>query len=500
MVRPVAAFVLLGLVGCAAPAVPDVPPRDAAPRWSSVAPLLAARCTGCHGADAPAGGLDLTRWEGLMAGSAHGHVVVAFDPAHSLLVRLATQLPPTLPEDVPWKRAMPYEAFRAAHRLPPEDLDRLRAWIAAGARDDAGRVPFEDLGPRAYVAVQEAGMVAVIDVERLVVARHVAFDAYGGTGAAPHDVAAEPDGSAWYVSLIGAQRVLRLDAQTHAVTGELDVRALNPAFRPGMLAVDPASDRIYVSRSISDLSGGRSILFADRRTMTAEEVAVPFTRPHLLGLTPDGRYVLSGSLADNVLVTIDTQTLDFSPPLRVDATPTPLMHADVAPDGRTAAVTGTLADRLYVVDLADPARPRLRGAVPTGREPWYPAFAPDGRRVFVPDHRGHTVTVVDAERLERVATIAHPRFAMPHGAAVTDDGRYVFVTNAHLAHGGEATPSAYRPRYPLDTTGDGRPDNLGTGHVAVIDARTYEVVRILELEAFPSGVAVWPSAGAAGGR
>jgi|GEM_PF-234166 len=488
------------LAGCAPapPLAPDAPASGA--DWAAAQAVLAARCAACHGGDRPAAGLDVTTWDRLVEGSEYGEALIAYDPERSLMLRLATMLPEALPPDYRWRHATPYDGFRQAHALPAAEVAVLRQWIARGAQNARGEAPFADPDGRVFVATQDAGLVTILDPARLVVARTLALDAYGGATATPHDTDVEPDGSAFYVTLIGAQRVLRVDARTLEVTGGLDVGALNATYKPGMLALDRAGHRLWVSRSISDLSGGRSILRVDRRDMTAEEVLVPYTRPHPIGITRDGRHVLSGSLADNVVATLDAETLDFSAPLRVDGTRTPLMHYAVAPDGRTAAITGQFSDLLYLLDITDPTAPTVRAAVPVGREPWYPAFSADGRHVYVPDHRGNTLSVVDAQAGTLWRTVRDPRFAMPHGAAATPDGRYVFITNSNLPHtdGGtpqadasEAAPVAYQPRFPFDRNGDGQVDNLRTGHVAVLDANTLEVVRIVEVEEFPSGLSVW---------
>jgi DNA-binding beta-propeller fold protein YncE len=477
---------------------PPAGPPPAEPAWRAhVQPLLAARCGTCHGGDAPAAGLDVTHWDRLVAGSDHGEALIAFDAEHSLMLELAERLPAALPEGYVWRHRTAFEEFREAHRLAPDELETLRRWIASGARNDDGRAPFDDPQGRLFVAVQDAGMAVVIDPHAHVVARTVHFDGYGGRAATPHDTEYEPDGSAWYITLIGAQRVVKLDATTHRPVAELDVSRINPTYRPGMLALDPAGDRLYLSRSISDLSGGRSIVFIDRRTMQGEEVLVPYTRPHPIGLTGDGRYVLSGSLADNLVTAIDAETMDLMAPLRVDGTQTPLMHYAVAPDGRTAVITGQFSNLAYVIDIEDPENLSVRHAVPVGQEPWYPAYSADGRLAIIPNHRSNDVSIIDVASGEVVRTIEHPAFAMPHGSAATPDGRYLFISNANLTHdeapapAGPAPATGYQPRYPLDRSGDGVADNLRTGHVAVIDARTFEVIRIIELEAFPSGMSLW---------
>jgi DNA-binding beta-propeller fold protein YncE len=474
----------------------------AQPQWSAhVQPFLAARCGACHSGERPAAGLDVTDWDRLITGSDFGEALIAFDPEFSLMVELGHRLPNALPPGYEWRHEMSFDAFREHHTLNPIEVAFLRRWIANGARNDAGEAPFDDATGRVFVAVQDAGMVSVIDVDRHVVARNVHFTDHGGRAATPHDTAYEPDGSAFYVTLIGARRVVKVEPNTGAVIGDLNVAAINPTYRPGMLALDPDSDRLYLSRSITDLTGGRSIVAIDRTTMQGEEVLVPYTRPHPIGLTRDGRYILSGSLADNIAAAIDTETWDVVHSIRVDGTQTPLLHYDVAPDGRTAAITGQFSNRLYILDITDPQNLSVIHAVPVGHEPWYPAYSADGRHVIVPNHRSNDISVVDVAAGTMVRTITHERFAMPHGAAASHDGRYIFVSNSNLRHDDDHGngahqhdhhhPPAYQPRFPLDRSGDGRADNLMTGHVAVIDARTYEVIRIIEVEEFPSGMSLW---------
>lgn len=521
MSRLILPLVLAGLlVGCAAAersgeTTASVDPAiltTAEPTWATIAPVLAARCASCHGAAQPAAGLDLTDWDRLFAGSDHGEAVIAYDANHSLLLALAEQLPEALPEEgYTWRHDTPYADFRAAHRLPDAERALIRRWIERGAPSADGRIPFADPDGRVLVAVQDAGMVSIIDPDRLVIARNLHFPEFGGITTNPHDTVPEPDGSAFYVTLIGAQRIAKVDAATLRVTASLDVAAINPTYKPGMLALDANSDRLFLSRSISDLSGGRSIIAIERSTMEGEELLVPFTRPHPIGLTRDGSHILSGSLSDNVIATIRADNFDIASLMRLGDTPTPLMHYDVSPDGTTAAITGQFSHRVYLLDITDPEAVAVRAEVAVGQEPWYPAFTPDGRYVVAPNHRSNSVSFVDVAGGREAFRVEDSRFAMPHGAAVTRDGRYAFITNGNLvhdtghgAHGTGAAPatthqglpadtgaSTFQPRYPLDRTGDGRADNLRTGHVAVVDIEAREVVKVLETREFASGLSIW---------
>ena len=90
-------------------------------------------------------------------------------------------------------------------------------------------------GERVYVANQSSATVSVIDAASGEVVHTIDVTEFGfDPNSRPHHTAVEPDGSHWYVSLIGGGHVLRFNADN-----ELVGRA--PFETPGLLVVDPAS-------------------------------------------------------------------------------------------------------------------------------------------------------------------------------------------------------------------------------------------------------------------
>ena len=85
-----------------------------------VAPIFQSRCSECHGAETKEAGLDLSTYESVMKGSEYGTVVEAGDAAASLLIEMVTA--GEMPQD--------------ADPLPAEEIEILRAWIAAGATNN----------------------------------------------------------------------------------------------------------------------------------------------------------------------------------------------------------------------------------------------------------------------------------------------------------------------------------------------------------------------------
>lgn len=97
---------------------------QAPPGEHDVLPILLAHCTKCHGRTRQEGGLDLRSREAILRGGTSGPVVVPGRPEESrLMTRIARgEMPP--PASLVEASVKPLDAVR---------LDRLRAWIAAGA-------------------------------------------------------------------------------------------------------------------------------------------------------------------------------------------------------------------------------------------------------------------------------------------------------------------------------------------------------------------------------
>lgn len=373
---------------------------------------------------------------------------------------------------------------RAAGRLVALGLAALASACAAAPRAEtpAGAGAPAGGGPFLYVTNQDAASVSVIDVESRQEVARVDLQALGfGPNAKPHDTALEPDGSHWYVSLIGENRVLKLDRDNRLV-GQVETEA------PGLVVAHPTEDLLLVGRSMSAVNPPSSIAFVRRSDMTLlDEVEVVFPRPHALAVRRDGP-AYSASLAENRMAAIaldgsKVELIDLPEPEAAPAdsaghaghTPHTLVEFALAPDGRTMVGGGELSGELLVFDLSDPYRPEVVRRTPLGGAPWHPAFTPDGRWVFVPLHAANQVAVVDATTWEVATRIEGRGLAEPHGAAVAPDGGTVFVSNNNL-------------RGTYDPEGD-EPE---AGTVVAIDVATRRIVKVIEVGPNATGLETVP--------
>ena len=99
-----------------------------------IEPILAFHCVGCHGDDGVASGLDMRSFSKLRKGGERGNDVVPGDPESSGMVRL-----------IEGQRGIRHRMPLRSRPLTHEQIDQIKSWIKAGARDDASQVPVQRL-------------------------------------------------------------------------------------------------------------------------------------------------------------------------------------------------------------------------------------------------------------------------------------------------------------------------------------------------------------------
>ena len=349
---------------------------------------------------------------------------------------------------------------------------RLRAALllvlTGAAACGAGPVPATPAGAQEllYVASQEDVTVAVIDMSTRQLVETVDLKELGFSPTAKaHHVAVEPDGSFWYVSLIADGKVLKFDRENRLV-GQADFET------PGMLGLDPTSDRLYVGRSMAAVNPPQRIGVIDRRSMSIEEIDVFFPRPHALAVDARGSRFFAASLGQNSMAWAPIGDEDVDLLQLEGAMNHVLVQFAVSADGRWMVGGGQMTGSLLVFDLSAD-EPTVVRSIDVGGQPWHPSWSIDGRTVWVPNQAANTVTVVDAETWSVVDVIEHPALVEPHGSAVSPDGRTVFVSGRNVA-------GTY---HPADGS-EGRP-----GTVVAIDATSHEVVGVIEVGRYAAGMA-----------
>jgi YVTN family beta-propeller protein len=333
----------------------------------------------------------------------------------------------------------------------------------------AGPLP---LWGQLYVPNQDDATVSVIDPATRRLFRTVDLRRYGvGDNAKPHHIQVEPDGSAWYVTLIGAGKVLKLDRRNRLL-GSVETEV------PGLIALHPSKDLMFVGRSMSAVNPPPRMAVIRRSDMQLlEEVDLLFPRPHGIVVHPAGDVVYVASLGTNQIASVGVDQGEVRL-VNVPGMAHGFVQAAVSPDGSLLAVTAELTDSLLVFDLADPAAPKLVRGLPMPDGPFEPAFTADGRSIFVTALNANRVAVVDTRDWSVSVLPEHPGFGQPHGIALSPDGSRVFVGNRHQLGG-------------VHDHAGGRP--TGTGTVVAICVETRAVDTVLRVGHYAAGLGMTPA-------
>jgi DNA-binding beta-propeller fold protein YncE len=162
-----------------------------------------------------------------------------------------------------------------------------------------------------------------------------------------------------------------------------------------------------------------------RRTLLPIRTFGGFVAPHIVAVSPDGRYayVTDDSRGTVTVIRLDRMKLGSTVSVGPAA-----HHLSFSPDQRRVWIAlGQSASRIAIVDTVDPARPRLIGYFSPGFPAHDLAFSPDGRRVWISSAGGPDVGVFGAgsrRLLFRVHVGAPPQH-------IAFAGRFVYLTSGY---------------------------------------------------------------------
>ncbi|MFQ5650466.1 MAG: beta-propeller fold lactonase family protein [bacterium] len=405
-------------------------------------------------------GLQMDSWQNLIKGWERGEVIIPFDAENSLLIELTEKL------DNP-------------NELREDKLRLLKRWITDGAKNDNDEVPYANSRKLLYVCDQDAARISVIDTDAKLVIRTVdllKLNRGFSLGSKPHHLAVEPDGSFWYVSLTGAGKVLKFDRNNEFVA-EATISI------PALLAAHPNNGLLYVSRFPLAPGGDEPLIGVIRRSdmEVLDDIAVQPT-PHAMAADHSGKFVYTCSLSGNQIIAIDAATNQADETF-VDLGPSKgPIQLTISADDNTLYVSALISNEVYVVDVSDPTERKVINTIAVNATPWHPVLTPDGSRLYVGNQGAHTISAIDvASGAVTVigAGTGVDGIAQPHGIAVTNDGKFVFVSNRNVL-------GLYKPRFDFGEA------NANIGTVAVVNTATNTLEKIIEIEQFGSGMASSP--------
>jgi YVTN family beta-propeller protein len=276
----------------------------------------------------------------------------------------------------------------------------------------------------AYVANYGSDTVSVIDESTNTVTATIDVGEY------PEGVAFDSANGDVYVANFGTDTVSVIDGSTNTVTATIDVGVEPVEVDPYGVAVDPATDEIYVTNIMGDWpneTGTVSVIDGSTNTMTATID---------VGSGPFG-VAVDPATGDVYVTDCINTTCDEGAVLVIDgATNTVTATIDVGEDPESVAVDPTTGN-VYVtnygsgdqgtVSVIDGSTNAVTATIDVGEFPFGVAADPSTGDVYVTNFSGGTVSVIDESTNSVTATIDVG--AGPKGVAVDPDAGNVYVAN-----------------------------------------------------------------------
>ena len=239
----------------------------------------------------------------------------------------------------------------------------------------------------------------------------------------PHGLRVSPDGATLYMTTahgLPDGRLWKLATGADSVMG----RPVELGRFPATLDLTP--DGLYAFVANFNLHGAHepstisTVFTPDGVEVAQTETCV---MPHGARIHPDGLRLYSACMMDNVLVELDTRTLEVSRQLDLGSPCAPTWTLP-SPRGDVVYVACNGADRVLEIDVGDWSVERT---LQTGAGPYNLAVSADGTRLVVTLKKEHAVQIIDLADPTAGATTATST-TIPHGVVLSPDGRYAFVS------------------------------------------------------------------------
>jgi len=464
-------FVFILLAGCELDTTDQVT-KEANKEFEteSLGKIFTQNCasSGCHSSNNPQNGLSLATQSELFEGSSDrpiagasnygGDVVIPYNVKKSLLYQFITG---TIKADLSVDHVI----------LTGSEVLEIKEWIEEGAKNYQLEVPFTTTASyRVYVCNMGSDAISVIDAANRVVSRIVDVGFTDNFPDIPSHV--EEKEAYYYVTLAAKGKFLKIRKSDNEIVGEIS----NLQF-PGDFVLMDSAPKAYIARSLGASGTYNSIYSVNYETMRLiTEVILPYSGLPVGVELSSGEQILyvSNKLA-NAISLINTVTDDtgnyFPIAFFINYQPT---YLKLDPFGNYLYASAPGTNELLVVDLNS----RLAIAtVPVSPNPMQIAVKSDGSKIYVTSLDGHVVDVIDIVLTSWTKTrqISHPAFNMLDGIAITKDDGLLYVTSRNSDDGFEV---------PYPVVSEGTP-----GCVGIISTGTESVLKVIEVEEIPGGIA-----------
>ncbi|HLH37915.1 MAG TPA: hypothetical protein VKX39_02105 [Bryobacteraceae bacterium] len=277
----------------------------------------------------------------------------------------------------------------------------------------------------------------------------------------PHGVAFSPDGTRAYISCEAEKTLWATDARTGKLLGKAPLSG-----HPNNISISKDGKHVFVA--IVTQPGAVDVI--DAANMTLVKTIRTKGGVHNTYVTPDGKWVIAGSIVGKMLTVIDPNTLEIAWEKPFDLGVRPIAfeqnpdgstrrlfvqlsgfdgfavlnfatheeerrvrnpsepgggHAEggapshgigVMPGGKELWVNSSPNNGIFVYSLPDL---KVLGYVKTGEVPDWVTFTPDGKRIYVANSGSNSVSVIDTASRKEIARVPVGEVPKRNGTVVT---------------------------------------------------------------------------------
>lgn len=341
-----------------------------------------------------------------------------------------------------------------------------------------GNSALEPLKEKVYVALEGDGKVSVIDPKTNQVYGEIDLTKTDGSFYAAHNVQVAPGGKSVWVTAIASEGS---EGEDEHGGGE-DMEGMKMDSPDEVVVIDPATDEII--ERIPVASGAHlahvvitpdenyayvtaqeegAIYKINAKTYQIEETipAPPESEPHGLRVTPDGKTVYIALLGGKAVGILDTASSSLE---QIDVEGA-AVQTGITTDGKYMVVSLFDTKKLGVLEIST-GKVSYIDLPPDSKGPIQMYPVKNSSVVYLADQgyyfdqpTGDNVYKIDLEKMQVISTIKTGEG--PHGVVVSQDGRYVYVTN------------------------------IVSNDVSVIDAANDQVVARISTGKQPNGISMW---------
>jgi YVTN family beta-propeller protein len=197
----------------------------------------------------------------------------------------------------------------------------------------------------------------------------------------------------------------------------------------GKAPVNPTFNRDWTRLYVSNVLDG-TLSIVDTKTAKIVDT-IPAGAPHPSGLRflPDGKHLVISFIGDKVTDGGALSVMDLSTGKLVKTIPVQAQSErfDITPDGKRAYVANIVSQSISVIDLE---KGEVIATIPSPEKlPFNVIVSPKGLRAFVANVMGNTILEIDTTTNQVLSTIKTA--AGPNGMTFTPDGDNILMTNVY---------------------------------------------------------------------